>query len=117
MNEIENLIYNAKQTKKIREMWKDKTDKEITELMKIIDEDHIIIKEEKSEYKTPRIGEEYQVYIPNYKVSNGYNSDCSGYDGSVSSNSNYEDEDNEIINVRSITQAKKCKGKYFENNN
>ena len=39
------LIYEAKQTKKIRKLWKGKTDEEIAELMKVIDEDHILIKE------------------------------------------------------------------------
>ena len=98
------LIYDAKQTKKIRELWKGKTDKEIAELMKVIDEDHILIKEEKSEYKTPRIGEEYQAYVSDYKDSDGYTSDVSGYDGSVSSNSNYDDDEDAKLNIKSITK-------------
>ena len=58
--------YDALQTKILRNKWRNKSDKEIAELAREIDDDHIEIEEEKCERKMPRIGPEYQVDIPDY---------------------------------------------------
>lgn len=58
--------YDALQTKRLRNEWRNKSDKEIAELAKQIDEDHIEIEEEKCSYKKPRIGPEYQVEVSKF---------------------------------------------------
>ena len=57
------LIYDAIRTKEFRQNMK-QGKLSIAEIMKEIDDDHIEIKEDKCPVKKPRIGKDYQAYIP-----------------------------------------------------
>ena len=61
--DIKFLQYDAKVTKELRKLWKSKNDKELAQHVKLIDNDHIEIEEEKTPNKKPRIGKEYQAEV------------------------------------------------------
>ena len=62
-DDIKFLQYDAKITKKLRQLWRSKNDKELAPYVKLIDNDHLKIQEEKTPNKEPRIGKEYQADI------------------------------------------------------
>ena len=65
-DDIKFLQYDARITKKLRLLWKNKNDIELVKYVKLIDDDHIKIKEDHTIYKKPRIGKEFQAIIPNF---------------------------------------------------
>lgn len=62
-DDIKFLQYDAKITKKLRQLWRSKNDKELAPYVKLIDNDHLEIQEEKTPNKEPRIGKDYQADI------------------------------------------------------
>lgn len=55
-------MYDAQRTKEFRKKCR-QNKLSISEIMKEVDEDHIVIKEEACVRKYPRVGEEYQVVL------------------------------------------------------
>ena len=65
-DDIKFLQYDARITKKLRQLWKNKNDLELVKYVKLIDDDHIKIKEDHTMNKKPRIGKEFQAIIPDF---------------------------------------------------
>lgn len=62
-NNLKFLIYDAKKTIEFRYKISNNL-LNISQIMNLIDDDHISIYEEKCIKKNPRIGKEYQIFIP-----------------------------------------------------